>query len=250
MFRNRCDRFFPETVVPKIGITEFGGSKNGVTKSVFPFSFPKTVIPQIRVPEIGDPKSVFPFLGTILLHTLGFINRCPLVGLMSEKWTCNFSRQSFHQTKTLRRFSSSNASSPRLSSRNSREAMQKRRASRLEADSPFSENGRLIYPQNRYCRGCACAALAHCFAHAHFHLVSGRRRDHIAEAHRFKWDCACALLRACAVSFQLWEPKRTHRSGLPQEPITVPYIADIIIAWIYLALLLYKKVSSDDVISC
>ena len=68
--------------------------------------------------------------------------------------------------------------------------------------------------------------------------------------HRFKWDCACAPLCACVVSFQLWEPKRTHRSGLPQEPITVPYIADIIIAWIYLALLLYRKVSSDDVISC
>ena len=101
VLQNRCYRFFRETVVPQIGVTEFGDSKNGVTKSVFPFSFPKTVIPQIRVPEIGDPKLVFPFLGTILLHTLGFINRCPLVGLMSEKWTCNSSRQSFPQTKTL-----------------------------------------------------------------------------------------------------------------------------------------------------
>ena len=152
--RNRCDRFFSETVIPKIRVPEIGDSKNGVPKTVirnrcFRFFlkrwsrksvspnlvvsktvsrnrcsrfFSETVIPQIGVPEIDDPKSVFPFLGTILLHTLGFINRCPLVGLMSEKWTCNSSRQSFHQTKTLRRFPSSIASSPRLSSRNSREA--------------------------------------------------------------------------------------------------------------------------------
>ena len=122
--------------------------------------------------------------------------------------------------------------------------MQKRRASRLEADSPFSLNGRLIYPQN------GSAGVAHLLR---LRTVS-RMRTFIWSLdveeftslillclHRFKRDSACALFRACAVSFQLWEPKRTHRSGLLREPITVPYFADIIIAWIYLTLLLYKR---------
>ena len=62
--RNRCDRFFRETVVPQIGITEFGdlNSQNGITKSVFPFSFPKTVFRNSVIPkrcsQNGVSKSV------------------------------------------------------------------------------------------------------------------------------------------------------------------------------------------------
>jgi len=147
---------------------------------------------------------VFPFLGTILLHTLGFINRCPLVGLLSEKWTCNFSRQSFHQTKTLRRFSSSNASSPRLSSWNSREAMRSVEHQGSKPIHHFLKTVVLYTPKT------VTVGVAHVLRSR----TASRMRTFIWSLdveeftslillclHRFKWDCACALLRACAVSF-------------------------------------------------
>jgi len=56
VLRNRCDRFFRETVVPQIGVTEFGdlNSQNGITKSVFRF------LHENGVPKFGDSKTVFP----------------------------------------------------------------------------------------------------------------------------------------------------------------------------------------------
>ena len=147
---------------------------------------------------------MFPFLGTILLHTLGFINRCPLVGLMSEKWTCNFSRQSFHQTKTLRRFSSSNASSPRLSSQNSREAMPNVEHQGSKPIHHFLKTVVLYTPK------IGSAGVAHVLRLR----TASRMRTFIWSLvveeitslillclHRFKWDCACAPLCACVVSF-------------------------------------------------
>ena len=47
--QNRCDRFFRETVVPQIGVTEFGDLKNGVTK----FG-----VPEFGGLKNGDTKSV------------------------------------------------------------------------------------------------------------------------------------------------------------------------------------------------
>ena len=58
VLRNRCDRFFRETVVPQIGVTEFGDlkSQNGITKSVFRFLH-ENGVPKFGVPEIGGLKN-------------------------------------------------------------------------------------------------------------------------------------------------------------------------------------------------
>ena len=60
VLRNRCDRFFRETVVPKIGITEFGdlNSQNGITKSVFCFLH-ENGVPKFGDSKNGVPKTVF-----------------------------------------------------------------------------------------------------------------------------------------------------------------------------------------------
>ena len=103
---------------------------------------------------------------------------------------------------------------------------------------------------DRFKWDCACAPFCACVLSFGFWTSMRAHRCSYYVFTVFKRDSACAPFCACVVSFQLWEPKRTHRSGLLREPITMPYVADIIIAWIYLTLLLYKKVSSDDVINC
>ena len=67
VLRNRCDRFFRETVVPQIGVTEFGGSKT---------VFPKRCFPKNRFfLKRWSRKSVLPNLVISILKTVSR-NRC------------------------------------------------------------------------------------------------------------------------------------------------------------------------------
>ena len=135
--------------------------------------------PEIRCSRIwwsqnGITKSVFPFLGTILLHTLGFYQPMPA----SRTYVGEVDVQLLTTTVSPNHFDAFRAAMHRVLDSRLGILESQCRSVEHQGSKPihhFTLSGRLLYPQNRFSRGCACAALAHCFAHAHFHLVSGRR---------------------------------------------------------------------------
>ena len=103
-------------------------SRFWVPETVFPFHrnypAPHTRSLPVSCHFRGCKVPLFRIVSGAIPSELAFvINRCPLVGLVSEKWLNSFSIQTIvYQTKTLRRFSSSilTESSSLVSSRHSR----------------------------------------------------------------------------------------------------------------------------------